>query len=328
MSSVRVFSRSKSLIFSLFILINVGWLTGCISPEIGQKFDPSGMTTPQVPTSTQFPITYLVPTPGDSIVSSVVRNAFQFLFNGVDASRLGLYAGGTKRRVVCTSNTAMTIQPLGAAFVTDTAVWTMLSDQTGSASERVVSGTLNPTTLAGGSLSANTRYWVYAFLSGGKIAFEATTTAPDSGLAYSSGGTDRLWVSTFYVDHASNILPYSQSELKFLYYSRTAPGGGARGNLLLDAGTTSFPLLNAVSVGTVLPTQATSYQISAKLAGSDGNVLVIGRSTAVIDIEVGYQYGPSGVEVGGQSDFAILSGASLYYGTTGTSYIWLNGFTL
>jgi len=40
MSSVRVFSRSKSLIFSLFILINAGWLSGCCPP---------GYTMHQVP---------------------------------------------------------------------------------------------------------------------------------------------------------------------------------------------------------------------------------------------------------------------------------------
>lgn len=367
MSSSQLVSASKSLIFSLFILINAGWLSGCCPPGytrhqvpgqgwtcvpyrnvefhdagaqniklqpkrcvVGLKYDPLGMSTTITPTNTTYPASLTEPTTGDPVQSTQLRvdNA-QKLLNATEAARFGLYGGGTKRRVVCTANNSVKILPLGGVFVTVATVWTMLQHST--------TTTFDPTNGGAVVLTANTRYWVYASISAGVIVFNASTTVPNDGLAYSSADTDHLWISTFYVDHANNILPYTQTELDFKYTTRTAVGGGARGNLLLDSGTAtadtnvSFLASLPFALGASNLVTAKSWKIDIILTlntGGPSNVYNVDAASASTVNAI------ASADVAGRWTTLAEEGYTidhLSYSVNGagdSTIIWLKGFTL
>ena len=79
-----------------------------------------GMPLAQAPSATPtFPSTIAPPYDGDPLSATQLRvDDLTPLQNGVEAARLMLYGGGIKRRVKCSSNTVMAVQPLGAVLVT------------------------------------------------------------------------------------------------------------------------------------------------------------------------------------------------------------------
>lgn len=206
-------------IFALLLFV----LLGCEGPRIVPL--PSSMPTSITPATPPQIVTSLTgPADGDLATAATVNNVFQVLDNSVESIRLSVYGGGIRRRVTCTSNTSMTIQPLGCALVTVAGVWTSLVHN--------VATPINPSVLSGG-LAATTRYWVYAKSTAGTIAFVVSTTASDIGARYMAGNTDYLYVSTFITDSTAAIVPYSQCDGKYTYQYRTPDGlsGAADGNL-------------------------------------------------------------------------------------------------
>ena len=249
--------------FSLVLALCVSCTTG---PTGELKWDATigSMGVPQSPSATPtFPATITPPVDGDALSAPQLNIDVETkLQNGVEAARLQNYGGGIQRRVKCTGSGAgaLTIQPLGAIAVTVAGQWTVFPDLTGSAGERVTSGALNPTTLAGGALSVSTRYWVYAFGSGGKIDFIASTVAPDAGLRYSSApSTDYLYVSTFVTDSAGAVTPYAQSGTTYWYNNDVASDA----LVLLSAGSALAP--TAVPTNFSVPAGATSVCINVGL---------------------------------------------------------------
>lgn len=285
-----------------------------------------GMPLAQAPSATpSFPPTISPPYDGDPLSATQLRvDDLTPLQNGIEAARILLYGGGIKRRVSCTSNTNMVVQPLSGVLANLAGTWTALPN--------TLSATvINPAALSGG-LAANTRYWVYAkIVAGPTLTFIVNTTAPDAGLNYQSGDESALWISTFVTNAASNILPYRQSERRFVYSLKTALGGGSVSNLVLDQGST--PGLTAVSTGVLVPADASSKRVAWLISA---NPTAIG--TAAIRAT---GYGADLVEVGTvataidwSGDFEVDGAAALNYftalsgGGTISVSIWVTGFDL
>lgn len=277
------------------------------------------MGSPQSPSATPtFPATITPPINGDNLNATDLNvNVETPLQNGVEAARLLTYGGGLRRRVKCTGSGAgaLTIQPLGAIVVTVAGQPTAFPDFSGSASERVTSGALNPTTLAGGALAASTRYWVYAFGSGGKIDFVASTVAPDSGLRYSSApSTDYLYVSTFVTDSAGAVSPYTQSDNSYWYNNDVASDA----LVLLNAGSALAP--TSVPTNFSVPAEASAICITALLntssAGRYARIRGVGGGSSneplsmVDNGAVAYNQQVSLAQVGGTGFVYFVSNAA------------------
>jgi len=179
-----------------------------------QMTAPLDMASPIVPASPPTILTSIpVPDDGDVANRASLVQFVQPLEDSAEAFRLLTGGGGIRRRVLCTSNTNMVIQPLGAIVVTSSlGVWTVLAHTTPS--------TKSPATISGG-LSASTRYWVYAYDNAGVVDFIASTTAPDASLHYMNGDTRYEYISTFYVAASVNLVPYNQNDNEYTYLSTT-----------------------------------------------------------------------------------------------------------
>jgi hypothetical protein len=245
--------------------------------------------------------------------------------NGVEAARLASLGGGVQRRVVCTANNSLVIQPLGVVVATvGGTTWAV---------PHSVATTIDPSALV--ALAANTRYWVYAQLSGSPavIGFIVSTDAPQTpGLYYRTGDTSALFVSTFYTDDAANILTYCQSGLDFLYEARTANGGGVRGNIMLDGGTQT--VATAVNYSAALPQpQAKMALLNAVMTTSSAGPhqgIVYGN---LVLTQNGVKLRAYNADPGAdQLRQALVSGTQFNYivqdNAHDAMYVWLAGFTL
>ncbi len=223
------------------------------------------MGSPQNPSATPtFPATIIPPINGDNLSATDLNvNVETPLQNGVEAARLLTYGGGIRRRVYCSSNTVMVIQPIGAVIAKVAGVWTVVPWTTGAA-------TINPTALSGG-LVANTRYWVYAtaVLSTGIPVFVVSTNAPDAALKYSSATTDQMYVSTFYTNGSANVYKYTQNDNDYIYLGPT----GASGPYLLQGGSDTMATA-IVIVGGAIPISASAAELGGVI-----NATSAGRST-------------------------------------------------
>ena len=200
----------------------------------------STVITPASPT--QIVQTFNAPADGDIANAASVNVAFQSLENSVEALRFLTYGGGFYPRVKATSNTVMTIQPLGAVVVKQLGVWTAVPHS--------VATTIDPIALAGGAFAANTRYYVYVNLVAGVITWSVSTTAPDAGWRYKTGDEQYQFVTTFYADAGPNLIPYTQSGKTYLT-KKFSPS-----TVQLSGGNAVVP--TAVSFSAYVPTNATS----------------------------------------------------------------------
>ena len=227
-----------------------------VSSEYGAYLD--SMSTAITPASpTQIVQTFNAPADGDIANAASVNVAFQSLENSVEALRFLTYGGGFYPRVKATSNTVMTIQPLGAVIVKQAGIWTAVP--------HTVATTIDPIALAGGAFAANTRYYVYVNVVAGVITWSVSTTAADVGWRYKTGDEQYQFVSTFYTDDTPDLLAYTQSGKTYTYDTVTATGGGVRGNLLLDLGAALAPT-NVTTVGGAIPTGVSEYRLYGQAA--------------------------------------------------------------
>jgi hypothetical protein len=301
------------ILLSLIVL-----LVSCQPPS-------EGMGVPQSPSATPtFPTTITPPVNGDGLDAPTLNvNVETPLQNGVEAARLLTYGGGTRWRVKCTGNNALTIQPMGAVIPSVSSVFTAKAMTTGV--------TIDPAALAG-ALAANTRYYVYVSLVSGSLTWSVSTTAPDAGYFYKTGDTSYQFVSTFYTDHVPNILLYSQTDRKYTYKSRTT--GGIRGNMILNAGTSNVPA--DVVVTPSVPADAGSVLIQAYATSTEapnvGNVINFsGFPAASFDPHSGASIVASTAGyAAAQFEVSLTDGIS--YTVTNaakdTASAWIAGFTL
>lgn len=210
-----------------------------------------------------------VPQNGDNLDATQEQTIDQALLDSAAAARMLTYAGGVRRRVSCTSNTIMVIQPLRAVVATVSGAWTAVAWTS-------TPKTIDPSALSGG-LAASTRYWVYAtaVLSGGAPVFVVSTNAPDAALAYSSATTDQMYVSTFCTNGSSNILAYSQNDNEFRYLDL-----GTGNRFLTDGAAT---VLTAAPIGVSCPTQASIGHLAAQWHSTvAGQLSVVNDGTGIL----------------------------------------------
>ena len=268
---------------------------------------------PSVPT--QIVQTFTAPTDGTIANAASVNVAFQALEDSAEALRYLTYGGGLRRRVVGTSSTSMTIQPLGAVVVLVAGVWTVVP--------HTVATTINPQTLAGGAFAASTRYYVYVNVVAGAIVWSVSTTAPDVGLRYKSGDEQYQFISTFRTDSFLALIPYTQDDNVYTYTGLTIPGA-VDGNLVLNEGHATVAA--AVSFGTVAPAAASRVDYLFEV---QGGVTFAGRVT---------DSGGSTPRISGGGDGTVVAVFSAQAQTVGTgveylvdnaataAWLWVTGF--
>lgn len=287
-----------------------------IKPKTDLPYPMSTTITPNaVPT-----ITTSLPFPNDGeIANSASLTQFGTpLVDDLEAFRLLTYGGGMRRKVTCTGNTAMTIFPLGAVVVKSGGLWKTFTHTTSSA--------VDPTALAGGAIAASTRYWIYAYDNAGTLAFTASTTGPDSGLRYMTGNASYFFVSTFYVNGASNILKYSQSDAEYMYSEPTAATA-----LLVNGNATTLTGVNVV--GAAIPSQATrfKYMSYALSTVANRNYTISGPGTAYSTLSVSVDTGIIPLQTLGEAAIIDSGADQLFYVVSNVAMqlnIYPHGFTL
>lgn len=287
-----------------------------------------------------WPANLAVPTPGDGVKAATapgaVRPGYQALLNGVASAQARTYGRPKDILVECESNTSLIIYPVGSFTILDAGVWktysnvSNLSFATGGS---VV--TVNPDALTGG-LVANTRYWVYLKKPTGADPFDViilaqsgATNTPDRNMAYLTADQSATLISSFWTDHAGDILTYRQIGGRFMFKTRTATGGGARGNLMLDLG--SAVAATAVNFGDapiVFGTRMLGYEAECARAGTAfvGQIMLNATQPSII-------FGGDGVAqvVVRHQGHAYGNGATIYYqvdNAATTMSIWCTEFQI
>ena len=261
-----------------------------------------------------------VPTPGDPVKAALpdgaVRPGYQKL-----ANRTAAMIRGHKNIVNLYSDDGQNaiIAPLGWVGLTDsTGKWVLIYQGLAS---------VNLTTVSG-ALAGLTRYYLYAYESAGVLAWQVSTTAPDTEHLYKTGTTTHVFVSTFVTNTLGSVHYYSQiGNVYTLTDDYTAPQDG---NAVLVAGASFFqvnvPFNHTVPDGFTVVTLGVR-QITAAIPG---DVLYIGNNSFVAGTETLIQqpWGP-----GTYVDHAILTrtptipiGSFDYKITGGTVDVWIKGF--
>lgn len=173
-----------------------------------------------------------VPTPGDPVKAALpngaVRPGFQKLANRTAAIIEGLHSPA---RTYLLTSPNLNILPLGWVGLLDSGgQWTLIYHNVTTVYDVTTSG----------ALVADTRYYIYAYESGGSLAFERSTTAPDTRLQYKTGDKSRVYVTTFVTTDLALPIGYTQSGRVFTYEtfvpstSEAGTAAGPHGNLVLN----------------------------------------------------------------------------------------------
>jgi hypothetical protein len=301
---------------STFFCLLLGLLVSC-------RAYLDNMSTPITPASpAQIVQTFNAPSDGDIANAASVNAGFQALENSVEALRFLTYGGGFYPRVKATSNTVMTIQPLGAVIVKQLGVWTAVPHS--------VATTIDPIALAGGAFAANTRYYVYVNLVAGVITWSVSTTAPDVGWRYKTGDEQYQFITTFYTDSTPNLLTYAQSGKEYKYTTLTATGGGVRGNIVLDSGS-ALVVTAFTTVGGSVPTGASHYITYGQAAtAAVAGTVVLGVALPSANSRVFHPPGGAAAPYTQDTGWSASTTSLEYFvdaGTTALS-VWVVGFTL
>lgn len=265
-----------------------------------------------------------VPTPGDPIKAAVapgaVRPGFQKLANRTAA----MIRGMKNPPIILANNTPgvddIQIAPLG---------WVGLVNSAGKWQVYYHAGaTINATTVFGAALAANTRYYLYVYESGGVLAYEVTTTAPDAEHLYKAGGQTHAFISTFST-YGTNVAIYQQNGRNYCIAEIAAIGAGPQGNIVLDGGNaivqTTIPLAPAVPPGAIsvflqLQLQATGAETAS--VGDQGTAAGYENIKLQLPGFIGNIYGNTliATAVGNGFDYWLSV-------NTGKLYVWVKGFT-
>lgn len=232
----------------------------CCAPPSGSM--PTALTPASPP---QFPAAVLVPQDGNPLSAPELQVDYeQPVFNATEAARELLVGGGTRYHCVGTTSN-ISIKPLGAILVRPGGVgtpWVVLLNRT------------TTSVVMPGGLAANTRYYVYAYDTGaGVLGFQTTVDPPDDALQYRTGPDQRYaFVTTFYTDQTSAIIPYTQAGQEYTYLELTSSATPGDGNFIAKdtaAGFTNHtwgasvpPMASIVKFATLGQIGATSTSLS------------------------------------------------------------------
>ena len=273
---------------------------------------PSAITPASPATVT---LTTTGPIDGDLATAASVRTSMTAFQTDVQALLNVTYGGGLRRRVVCTDNNTMDVYPLGAVLAKVSSTWTTVAHTTTS--------TIDPEALAGGSFTADTRYYVYASISAGAIVFSVDTTAPDAGLFYKAGDQQYQFVTTFFTDGSTDLLAYTQDDNYYRYDTRSS---GLTGNEILSNGTAT--IVTSVAVTAAVPTAATAVQFKAAASTSTTSAYSkLGRNIAAGENVELTLFPLMGIEANGM--FVLAGTGDVQYINDSSSthtYLWVTGF--
>lgn len=224
-----------------------------------------------------------VPVNGDPLDATFMKTSVeQPVLDATEAARMNLIGGGVRRRVLGTSATSLTIKGLGAVTVeTAAGVWTTVAVPT--------SVTIDPTAVFGAALVADTRYWVYATITAGALAWHVSTTAPDAGFRFKTGDTSKMYVSTFITGNAAAFVAYKQSENYYEYVDFAL--GAVHGNKVLSSGIAL--VTTSVNLSTLaVPSGAVGVRCFGQAVGGVGAWAKVYPGTAVMHCGLSW---PAGV---------------------------------
>lgn len=285
------------------------------------------MTLPITPaTAPAWPYTQNSPANGDPLDATQLRNDIETPFlDGIYGAQLNAY-GRTWRRAVrafAPGSPDLLVSPMGSIQVTSGGIWYTI---------RHLTATQFDVTAKGAILAANTRFYVYAYKSGGSLDFAVSTTAPDAALMYEGGanGTDYAFIGTFICNAAATIMQYTQEDNVYRYTDRGATGGGAVDNLILDG--TNAAVATAVAYGTSLPVppavRAQRVLIEVRLQSATTGYSTIKTSLGPVTLgEIGVTAGSRG---GGYVELPFINGSTMFHveSVVGIApYAWVAGFT-
>ena len=277
---------------------------------------PMTYNEPTVPT---YPASVVLPTAGDGVRSTSgaapADPIWLKLQNGVAGARFQGFGGGIRRSIKCYASNAITVNPLGGVAVKVAGIWTALLDTTGTV--------FDPTNGGAVTLGISTRYWLYVTITAGALVYSISTTAPDAGLKYQDGDESKLYVSTFITNPDRSVVPYSQSDNRYDYYT---PINQPSTRVLNNGAAT---LTTVVTISLALPAQAQNASLrfamgtlatghSATISYFDGNAM-----TTLVDNTLISAF---------EDVNACLDGANKFlYRVSDASYTvsgWVTGFNL
>lgn len=245
-------------IFALLLFI---FQLSCEGPSQRVPDDglPSSMPTTITPiTPPPIALSFNGPADGELATAASVNAPFQVLENSVEALRLLTYGGGFDVSVVATSDTSMSIAPLGAVVVQVAGVWKVY--------QHSLTSSIDPLALIGGAFAASTRYYVYAYVNAGVLSFQVSTTAPDTGHRYKAGDEQYQFITTFCTTSGSTLIPYRQIGRKYTYTDFTGT----------DQVTGSATVVTVVPFTVAVPTGASTVILQANFtAGAAGHSVTI-----------------------------------------------------
>lgn len=144
------------------------------------------------------------------------------------------------------------------------------------------------------AMANNTWYYVYAYASGGAIAYLVSTTVPDDSLTTMFDDGTKRYVGAFRSDASSHILGFRMVRGRYVYRYGIMPGSIGTEYLMSlppthhDTTPMLFNLKDNGGAQTLLPPHANMASIRAKLTSSAVGFASIGRSGDGIGVGTGF----------------------------------------
>ena len=146
----------------------------------------------------------------------------------------------------------------------------------------------------GGSLAADTWYYLYCYRSGGgSVAYEISTTAPSGPRRFKTGDTTRRYLGCFRTNSSGTPLPFEASRGRYTYRRSAIVGPDTTQGLRLLSVTVTATSTLDVSVR--VPPHARVAHIRSTLTIGDGSSVTLGLRT-------------EGGDIGEAETFAVATG--------------------
>jgi hypothetical protein len=279
---------------------------------------------------TTFPATVQVPDDGDDLVDQSVETGMQALADRTQYLKgnlpNGLLSGGTSLSTIVGTPNTVRINRITCLVIGGKAYATGGETGIGSA---VLEG--------GGAFGNHTWYYVYAYISAGAIAWQISTTPPESGRTWKAGaeGT-HAYIGCFRTNGSGNIIPFRAERGTYQYNINEAPLNATL--FLTFNGATAITATNLYPSGSsiaLMPPHARLARVYARLtfaaevqnvgAQIYGSTTGAGTFTASLSVNVneGVHTLEFGIETSATQQLAyVVSGL----GSGGQLYLWLYGW--
>lgn len=186
----------------------------------------------------------------------------------------------------------------------------------------------NPTTFDAATVTASTRYYIYCYDNSGSLAYEKSTTAPDSNLYFKTGDTTRVYLGTFLgASSGGGIVSFYAKRGVYSYRESDVANNDTR--VLAGGTSTSYAAVPAVPIVpasarkvwiTVLGTTLANSQIGAiRTTGDSGDTRVFSVPNPSVNTDVSpeVQAYPIQLDTSNRLDYKVTASASLDIIVTG-----------